>query len=53
MCAFPNCTTLILITASAKAVRTCVGHTGQRPPVETDAQRIARVCEAMGWRRTR
>lgn len=52
-CAVPSCSTIIIVTPGAKAVRTCSAHTGQRPADETDQQRIARVCEAMGWRRGR
>jgi hypothetical protein len=44
---------MVLVTAGAKAVRTCSAHTGQRPAAEDDKQRIARVRELLGWAKAR
>ena len=52
-CAVPDCYAMVLVTAGAKAVRTCSAHAGQRPPVETDQERIARVRAVMGWAKAR
>lgn len=52
-CAHPACMALIVVTvgAKAKAVKTCSAHAGQRPAEESDQERVARVCAALGWRR--
>jgi hypothetical protein len=52
-CAHPSCTTLVLTLPGATRTRTCLEHAGQRPPVESDDAFMARMCVAMGWRRTK
>lgn len=47
-CGVPGCN--VLIVGPVRTNR-CGEHKGQQVSAETDAQRIARVCAAMGWRR--
>jgi hypothetical protein len=44
---------VIVVTDAELRTNRCTEHKGQRATVETDEQRVARVCAAMGWRRTR
>lgn len=52
-CEHPDCYALIVTTVGAKRTRTCSKHAGQRPPEESDQERVERVRRLMGWERPR
>jgi hypothetical protein len=52
-CAHPSCKALLLTLPGATLTRTCDSHAGQRPPEESDEERMERVCREMGWRRAK
>jgi hypothetical protein len=49
-CAHPGCN-VIKVTVGAELTSTCYVHAGKRPPVETPAERIERICRELGFRR--
>lgn len=53
-CSIPACNTLIFMAPGTRRREpVCTAHAGQRPPEESDAERVERTRRLMGWEKPR